>query len=167
MQQRYALEFIVGARPVGVDESDLPWQPCAGHHDYDDENEAWAAAEEFDAAFDHRYTHRVVEVEVEEAEEPAPAAVAPPPVKSAPSNATANQRQRLERQSQQAFERNRDQLKNGLALDWPRVHLDPYVELMRVYVQFCGPSLLTERYKAQLATLSGEVEQRSNLRRVK
>lgn len=59
MARRYALQFIRGPRPYGVDDADLPWEPVSGHDDYATEAEAWAACDEYDAAFDHMYIHRV------------------------------------------------------------------------------------------------------------
>lgn len=42
----------------GADAGDLAWQPVTGHADYSSEADAWAACDEFDAAFDGTYTHR-------------------------------------------------------------------------------------------------------------
>lgn len=60
--QRYAIKYVRTPLPLGVDEGDLPWSPVAGHGDYADEVEAWRACDEFDAAFDNSYVHRVVPV---------------------------------------------------------------------------------------------------------
>lgn len=55
----FAIKFIrTRALGTGADEADLDWRPVTGHADYADEAEAWAACDEFDAAFDHEYTHR-------------------------------------------------------------------------------------------------------------
>lgn len=59
MGKTYSLQFIRAPRPCGLDEADLPWEAVAGHDDYTDEAEAWAACAEFDAAFDHMFIHRV------------------------------------------------------------------------------------------------------------
>jgi len=59
--KRFSLQVIRAPRPFGVDEGDLPWEPVPGYTDYtSDEDEAWSHADEFDAAFDYMYIHRVV-----------------------------------------------------------------------------------------------------------
>jgi len=56
----YAVQWHRAPLPPHVDEGDLDWTTWAGHDDYFDEGEAYAAAREFDAAFDGAYVHRVV-----------------------------------------------------------------------------------------------------------
>lgn len=56
----YRLQFIRAPRPFGVDEADLPWEPVDGHDNYPDADSAWAACDEFDAAFDFMFIHRAV-----------------------------------------------------------------------------------------------------------
>lgn len=59
----FAVQFIHGRPTPGVDPADLPWESIPGHGDYPTLEAAWAAADEFDAAFDAgSYTHRAVQV---------------------------------------------------------------------------------------------------------
>lgn len=58
---RYAVEYLAAAPWRGqLDLDDLPWQRINGHDDYATPGDAAAAADEFDAAFDGEYVHRVV-----------------------------------------------------------------------------------------------------------
>lgn len=160
---KHAVQVIsraVRLQNPGVDESDLPWKTIPGH-DYDNPAEAWAAADEFDQAFDGEYIHRVVKVEVHV--EPV---VKPKPPKPAKPKPAPMNRQMSEHRAQAAYERNRDMLLNGLSLGWPRVHLDPLVELCRIHLSMAGSSVLTRRYAAQLDKLAAEVAGRGNLRAV-
>lgn len=61
----YAVQWHRAPLPPHADEGDLDWATWAGHDDYLDEAEAAAAAEEFDAAFDGAYVHRVMAREVD------------------------------------------------------------------------------------------------------
>lgn len=158
MTTRYGLQFINGRRRAGIDEGDLPWQAIRGH-EYDSEALAWAAADEFDAAYDNRYTHRVVPVEVPE---PEPAPEPPrPPVKPTP------RRQLTEYRAQQSFQRTMALLEDGLRLGWARVHLDAHAELCEIHLAMSGSSVLTRRWRQKLDALRTEVAARGNLRRVK
>lgn len=57
----FSLQYIRAPRPFGVDEADLPWEGVTGYANCTtDEDEAWALVDEFDAAFDYMYIHRVV-----------------------------------------------------------------------------------------------------------
>lgn len=162
MTKRFALQTI--ARKLikpGVDDCDLPWEPVPGHGDYTELKPAWDAAEEFDLTFDHRFAHRVIEVEVDEpATAPAPA---PEPTPKRPSL----KRHFAEHKNQQAFARNRDLLKLEISMGSARRHLDPLLELCRVYLIGAGSSVLTARYKLELAALAEQVATRGNLRVVK
>lgn len=168
---RYAIQFIVGRRPAGVDEADLPWQDIDGHDNYETDAEAWANADEFDSAFDHRYTHRVVRVETEDDEVDEvtePALTLPPPPPPAPATRKVQLRSQLvSHQAGLAFERNRDLLKSWLELDTPRAFLDSLVELCTVYLAQCSPSVRTTSYANQLVALKARVETKGNLRLVR
>lgn len=169
---RYALQFIVGPRPFGVDDGDLPWEPVPGHDGYDNDADAWASADEFDAAFDHRYTHRVVQVEIYDeqdvdCETERYTIPAPPPSEPAKPRKVVLRSQLIEHQSRLAFERNRDLLAAWLQLDTPRAFLDPVVELCKMYVAMCGSSVLTTTYANQLAALEARVATKGNLRLVR
>jgi hypothetical protein len=154
---RRALDSSISA---GADESDLAWETVRGHGDYPDLRTAWEAAEEFDIEFDHRYAHRVIEVAVE------PPAPAPVPV-AAPAKRPILKRHMAEHKNQQSCARNLALLKHGLDLHWPRVHLDPLIELCAIYLLGAGSSVLTERYRAELAKAAEQVATRGNLRVVK
>ena len=55
----FAIKFIrTNALQTGASEADLDWRPIDGHADYAELTAAWAACDEFDAAFDREYTHR-------------------------------------------------------------------------------------------------------------
>lgn len=174
MTTQYVLQFIAGRRPCGVDEADLPWQSVPGHV-YADQGEGWAAVDEFDAAFDHRYTHRIkpVDVEDERATEPAPPPVAaappppPPPAKKTVVRKVLLNRQLVEHRAQQAFDRNLGLLRLELGLESARRHLDPLLELCDMYLASAGSSLLTQRYREQLTEVRALVAARGNLRLVK
>jgi hypothetical protein len=163
MMKQYAVQTIsrrlLGS---GADESDLPWEAIPGHGDYPALKAAWDAAEEFDLECDHRYAHRVIEVEVES---PAPAPVATP--EPAPVKPAALRRQYAEHKNQQAFARCRDLLKLEISMGSARRHLDPLLELCRVYLMGAGASVLTNRYKLELAQLHEQVTTRGNLRVIK
>ncbi len=164
--KRYALQFITGRRPCEVDEADLPWQSVPGH-EYDDEAEGWRAVDEFDAAFDFRFTHRLQLIETEEPEE-APATLPSPPPTSEPTvRKVLVKRQVIEHRAQKAFERNLGLLRLELSLESARRHLDPLLELCDMYLANSGSSLLTQRYKEQLAEVRALVGKRGNLRLVK
>lgn len=54
----FAIKFIPTRSLGSADEGDLPWASIPGHGDYETPEAAWAACDEFDAAFDGQYTHR-------------------------------------------------------------------------------------------------------------
>lgn len=63
----FAVQYILtSSLGTGADWDDLPWTTWTGHDSYAAEAEAWDAAAEFDAAFDGKYTHRVVANDTEE-----------------------------------------------------------------------------------------------------
>ena len=160
MVTRYKIQYIVGKRPAGVDDGDLPWRDIAGHV-YDDEAEAWGAVDEFDAGFDHRYTHRATPVQIvdEPCLEPEPA---PKPVRKA-----AVIRQLREHRAQEAFSRNVVQLEEGIRLGRDRAHLDALVELCATYLSDAGDSVLTRRWTSKLDILRALVDKAPKLRLVK
>jgi hypothetical protein len=60
----FAVEYIVGRVPMGVDVEDLSWSLITGHGDYTTLEDAENAAAEFDGAFERgAYTHRAVAVD--------------------------------------------------------------------------------------------------------
>lgn len=61
----HRIQYINGRRPAGVDEEDLDWQTVAPVEgiDYDNLRQVINEARDLDAAYDGRYTHRVIEVE--------------------------------------------------------------------------------------------------------
>lgn len=165
--QRLVIQFIVGRRPEGVDEEDLPWQTINGEdyapHEWE---RAWAVADTYDSDFDHRFSHRVVEADVEP---PAPRPIAktktaPPPamakgaavhagamakLEGTPKPARAVNRQLTEFRAQTRFEANLARLGRGLAERVPFEFLLPIVELLEQDLESCGSTLLARRYREQ------------------
>lgn len=155
----WALQYIVGKRPAGVDDGDLPWRDIPGHV-YADEGDAWAAVDELDAAFDHRYTHRAKAIEVD--------VMAPPLRKSAatPGPAPVN-RQLREHRAEEGFRRNIARIEEGLRLGRSRDELLLLVELCGAFLGDITGTLQRQRWQQRLDDLRGQVDHISHLRLVK
>jgi hypothetical protein len=172
--KRLVIQYIVGARPAGVDESELPWQTINGEdyapHEWE---RAWSMAETYDSDFEHRFTHRVVEADVAP---PAPrppvkAKSTPPPApKAAPKKAapvegtpkpaktrTVN-RQLSEHRAQTRFDANCKKLSAGLQQGVPFEYLQPLVDALEADLDHCGSTLLAVRFREQFAALRALVD---------
>ena len=64
------------------------------------------------------------------------------------------------------FTRASQRLQLELAMNAARRHLDPLIELLEIYVEQTGGTLVTSELRKQLAEMKREVARRGNLRAV-
>lgn len=164
---RFIIQYIVGARPTGVDEEDLDWSDIQAES-FDDEGAAWSAADAFDRDFDHRFTHRVVAREVEAAvrtPSTPPAPLAPiakaarrAPVEGTPlpKKAPSVNRQLAEYRAQNRAAENLEKLRGATeagAAAMPAAFLQLLVELIESDLGECGGSILASSLRSQFVAL--------------
>lgn len=170
---RFFIQYIVGARPSGVDEEDLGWSDIQGES-FEVEDQAWAAADGYDRDFDHRFTHRVVAREVEAAVRApsappaplAPIAKATAPVRPRrtalaiegtplPKKEPSVNRQLKEYRAQNRVAENLEKLRGaiepGAAL--PVAFLQLLVELIESDLGECGKTVLAASLRKQFEAL--------------
>lgn len=183
--KRWVVQFIVGKRPADVDECDLDWREIKGESFEGElaEVRAWETAEMYDRDFDHRFTHRAVEVEVGAPPVPRPVVKAkaptlpPGPVKASPVAPLPRlegspmpvkiKRQLVEYRAQKRFEENASRLRRGLAGGVDFEFLLPIVQLLEVDLGHCGSTVLAQRFREQFQALRALVEGKPSLRVIK
>jgi hypothetical protein len=165
--KQLAIQFIVGRRPQGVDDVDLDWREIVGERFGLHEHErAWQAAEAYDADFDHRFTHRVVEVEVEATPPaprpivkttpppaPAPAAAPLPKLEGTPKPARKVKSQLAQFRAQQAFAKTAKLLREGVAAGFDGAWYEMSLDALAGYLGESGSSQLTVAMAKELYDL--------------